>query len=202
MEIYFAPGACSMASHIALNEADIDHKMHKVDLKTHTFDEGQDYYKVNPKGQVPMIKMDNGEQLTENAIILQYVSDIKPELGLMPQAGTMERYHAMEWLNFISTEIHKKFGPFFNPKATEEQKEEAKKILTPKYEIAAKALNASEYLMGKQATAPDFYLFVMLRWAKNNDIDLSKFPSLTKFYEKMLTRPSVIKTMEMEGLKH
>jgi glutathione S-transferase len=200
MELYFSPGACSMASHIALNEAGIEHKMHKVDLKNHTYENGKDYYELNPKGYVPALKLDNGEILTENAVVLQYIADQKPEMKLMPAAGTMERYRAMEWLNFVATELHKGFGPFFNPDATDEQKSQAKKKLTKKFAIPAKALEKNEFLNGNKITAPDMYLYVMLTWAQKNSLDLSSMPSLMKFHEKMESRPSVRETAKMEGL--
>lgn len=200
MELYFSPGACSMASHIALNEAGIKHDMKKVDLKSHTYDNGKDFYAVNPKGYVPALKLDSGDLLTENAVVLQYIADQKPESQLMPKQGTIERYHAMEWLNFIATEVHKKFFPFFNPKATDDEKKQAKEIIPKKLELAEKAIAKNGFLMGRELSAPDCYLYVMLTWAKKNDIDLSKMPSLMTFHEKMSQRPSVQETMKMEGL--
>lgn len=200
MKLYFSPGACSMASHIALNEAGIQHEMEKVDLKTHTYGKEKNYYDVNPKGYVPGLALDDGSFLTENAVVLQYIADQKPEKKLMPAAGTMERYRAQEWLNFMATELHKGFGPFFNPKASEEQKKQAKDLLEKKFTVPAQALEKSEFLMGSQITAPDFYLYVMLNWAKKNSIDLSSHASLLRFHEKMSKRDSVLETMKMEGL--
>lgn len=200
MKIYYSPGACSMASHIALNEAGLSHDMVKVDLKSHTYDGGKSFYDVNPKGYVPTLQLDDGSILTENAIVLQFIADQKPEKNLIPKAGTMARYRTMEWLNFMATELHKNFGPFFNPKATDDQKKEAGEKLKKKFTIPAKALDKGEFLSGAQITVPDFYLYVMLTWAQKNQLDLSESPSLLKFYEKMKTRPSVIETMKMEGL--
>lgn len=156
MKLYFAPGACSMASHIALNEAGINHEMEKVDLKTHTYGDGKDFYKVNPKGYVPALILDDGDLLTENAVVLQYICDQQPSKNLMPPAGTKERYRAMEWIHFLATEIHKTQGVFFNPKAPEEQKKQAHELLPKKFAILAKALDNSDFLMGSQISAPDF----------------------------------------------
>lgn len=200
MKIYFSPGACSMASHIALNEAKIQHDMEKVDLKTHTYGDGKNFYDVHPKGYVPVLEMTDGNLLTENAVVLQYICDQKPELQLMPKAGSAERYRAQEWLNYIATELHKNFGAFFKPDATDGQKTLAKELITKKLALPAKALEKSEFLNGDRITAPDFYLFVMLTWAQKNNIDISSMPSLMKFHEKISKRESVRETMKMEGL--
>jgi glutathione S-transferase len=142
MKLYFTPGACSMAVNIALHEIGHKFEMVKVDLRQHQTENGEDYYRINPKGYVPALGLDNGEVLTEDAVLLQYVADLKPESGLAPKAGTMERYRLMEWLNFISSEIHKTLGALFNPNITPEWKEDRIALFGRRCDYLVKVINS------------------------------------------------------------
>ena len=159
MKLYFAAGACSMAPHIVLREAAYTFDLESVDLATKRTASGEDYTRINPKGYVPALRLDNGEVLTEAAVILQYLADQKPESGLAPKMGTMERYRLMEWLNFVSSEIHKQFGPLFNPQITAEWKANQLDLLGRRFDYLTERLNGMSYLMGDQFTVVDAYLF-------------------------------------------
>ena len=165
MKLYFAAGACSMAPHIVLREADYAFDLESVDLTKKQTASGEDYTRINPKAYVPALRLDNGEVLTEVAVVLQYLADQKPESGLAPKMGTMERYHLMEWLNFVSSEIHKQFGPLFNPKITAEWKVNQFDLLGRRFDYLTERLNGKSYLMGDQFTVVDTYLFTVLNWS-------------------------------------
>ena len=201
MKLYYAPGACSLNPHIVLREAGIPFDLDRVQLgpskKTST---GVDYVTVNPKGSVPALQLDNGEVLTEGAVIVQYLADQKPATKLAPAAGTMERYRLQEWLNYIASEIHKGFSPLFNPNATDEAKEAIKKSLAPKFDFLAKRLSAHPYLTGDSFTVADSYLFTILNWKGHLKVDLSSWPSLVAYYDKIAKRPAVQAAMQAEGL--
>jgi glutathione S-transferase len=199
MKLFFSPGACSMSVHIALQETGIGYDTAPVDLKTHKWS-GGDYFKINPKGYVPALQLDNGEILTEVAVVLQYVADQKPEARLIPQAGTLERYRCQEWLNFISAEIHKGFGPLWDPSSLAAVKEGAINKLNKKFEILAKHLATRDYLMGQQYTVADSYLFTILNWSNFLNVDLTAFPPLLGFMERVKTRPATFAVMKTEGL--
>lgn len=190
MTLYFSPGACSFAAHIALIEAGLKHTAEKVNLKTHTY-AGGDYYAVNPKGAVPALKLDDGQLLTENVAILEYIADQNPGAGLSPRPGDFKRYRALEWLSYVSSEIHKSFGPFFTPGATPADKEKAHERVKKVFRIPAAALEKSDYLLGDRATVPDFYLYVMLTWVKHLKLELDNDQALNRFFERMQSRPSV-----------
>ena len=198
MRLYYAPGACSLAPHIALEEIGLRYEAVPVDLKAKTV-AGGDYRKINPKGAVPALELDCGEILTENAVVLQYIADQRPEAGLMPKGG-IERYRALEWLNFIATELHKGFGPLWNPKSPDESKRLAREMLAAKLDYVGSRLGTQDYLMGTSVTLPDLYLIVMLGWTRLHQIDLSRWPVLTIFAERMRSRPAVMRAMKAEGL--
>ncbi len=200
MKLYFYPGACSMAVHIVLREAGIRPELEKVDLGTHKTASGKDYYAINPKGYVPALELDDGEILTEVGVCLQYVADQAPQSGLAPKAGTMERYRLMEWLNFISTEVHKSFGPLFNPAITPEARQKQIDTLGGKFDYLAKRLSVSQYLTGNSYTAADAYLFTILGWAGFLKVDLSKWPALKEYSGRVAERPAVKEAMKAEGL--
>ena len=200
MKLYFTPGACSMAPHIALREAALAYELQKVDLSKHQTDAGEDYYKINPKGYVPALRLDNGELLTEVAAILQYVADQKPASGLSPTAGTMEHYRLIEWLNFIASEIHKQFGPMFNPKITPEWKQNQLNALSRRFDYLSERLAGNQYLFGGKFTIADAYLFTVLNWTGFLDIDLGKWPKLKDYMARIAARPAVKETMREEGL--
>ena len=200
MKLYFAPGACSMAPHIVLREAGIPFDLEKVDLTKHQTAGGEDYYKINPKGYVPALKLDNGQLLTEGPAITQYLADQKPASDLAPKVGTMERYRLMEWLNFLTSEIHKTFAPLFNAKITAEWKENQLKTLNRRFDYLAQSLDGKQYLMGDKFTVADAYLFTLLNWSNFLKVDLGKWPKLKDYMARLAARPSVKDTMKAEGL--
>jgi glutathione S-transferase len=189
MKLYYSPGSCSLHPHIALNEAGLPVELVRVDLRSHKTQNGEDYYAINPKGYVPALVLDDGTTLTEGAVIAQYIADQKPESKLLPPAGTMERYRAQEWLNFIASEIHKTFSPMFG--ASDEVKEKGRARLAKKFEFVAKQLDAHPYLMGESFGVADGYLFNMLTWTSFMGIDLARWPSLQAFFARVSKRPSV-----------
>jgi glutathione S-transferase len=189
MKLYFSPGACSLHPHITLREAGLAFDLVRVDLRAHKLHDGSDYFAINPKGYVPALAFDDGSILTEGAVIDQYVADRKPETKLLPPAGTMERYRAQEWLNFIATEIHKSFGPLFG--SDEAAKEAPRARLGKRFDLVAKTLAAQPYLLGDTFTVADAYLYNMLRWTAHGGIDLAKWPALQAFFARVDARPAV-----------
>jgi len=200
MKLFFAPGACSLAAHILVEETGLPCALERVDLATHKTEHGDDYMKINPKGYVPAIQLDSGELFTEVAVILQYLSDQKPELRLMAEAGTLTRYHQMEWLSFIATEIHKQFSPFFRPETPAEVKQAQLKNLGRRFSYLSDHFAKHPYLAGPAFTAPDAYLFTVLGWAEYVKIDLSEWPRLADYLGRVRARPAVQKTLKSEGL--
>jgi glutathione S-transferase len=200
MKLFYSPGACSLSPHIALREAGIPFTMHKVDLKAKKVESGEDYTGVNGKGYVPALQLDNGQTLTEGPAIVQYIADQKPASGLAPPAGTMERYKLQEWLNFVSSELHKAMGSFFNPAQTPEWKEAVKVTLSRRLDWLAKQLDGKQYLMGDKFSVADAYLFTVLGWAKHTGFDLSKWPAIEQYEARVGARPKVVEAMKAEGL--
>ncbi|HZP92339.1 MAG TPA: glutathione transferase GstA [Burkholderiales bacterium] len=200
MKLYYSPGACSMAVDIALHEAGTAFEMEKVDLAARKTAAGEDYTRINPKGYVPALRLDNGQLLTEVAVILQYVADQKPDSGLAPKAGTMERYRLMEWLNFVSSEIHKQFSPLWNPKTPEETRQMQKDRLAGRFDWLSKELDGKPFLMDGQFTVADAYLFTVLNWTHILKIDLGRWPKLKDYMARVAARPKVQETMKAEGL--
>ena len=200
MKLYYSPGACSLASHIALCEAGVKFEPVKAALQTHTLADGTDYYQVTAKGQVPLLELDDGARLSEGPVILQYVADHAPGTGLAPAAGTMERYRVMEWLNFITSELHKGFSPLFNPNMPQDAKEIFAARLKDKFAYVDRQLEGKDYLMGKQFCVADGYLFTMLLWADGRGVDVSGFANVEAFRARMKARPAVQDAMKAEGL--
>jgi glutathione S-transferase len=200
MKLYFSPGACSLASHIALNEADLEFEAVQVGRDKKAAN-GEDYWTVTAKGYVPALRLDDGSVLTEGTAILPYVADRKPAANLAPPAGTIERYRMHEWLGYFNSEVHKGFGPFFSPGVTDAAKEAATANLAKKFDFLEKSLAAGgPYLLGTQYTVADSYAFVVLGWTRVVGIDLSKWPTLKAYHERIGTRPAVVKAMKAEGL--
>src|ERR1700733_14505914 len=156
MKLYISPGTCSMASNIALHEAGIQFEVAKVDKRTKRVD-GVDFVTINPKGYVPALLLDNGQLLTENVVVLQYIADLNPAAKLAPAAGTMERYRLMEWLSYINSEVHKSFGPLFSSDVSEDVKKFARNSVTKRVDWLEKALGSKTFLMGEQFTVADAY---------------------------------------------
>lgn len=201
MKFYFSPGACSFAIHILFREIGQPFSLIKVDLSTHQTEQGIDYYTINPRGSVPFLEINLGTSLSEGPIIAQYICDQANRQDLMPAAGTIARYHVMEWQNYISTELHKSFSPLFNPNFDHTTKNLFTAQLKRKFEWIDKQLETSPYLTGNAFTAADAYLFTMTRWAQNMGPDLSFLTSLTNYLTRIAERPAVQQAAEIEGLK-
>ena len=200
MKLYFTPGACSMAAHIALRETGLPFDIEKVDLATHKTAKGEDYMKINPKGYVPAIKLDSGDLLSEVAVVLQYIAEQKPASGLVPPVGTMDHYREIEWLNFISSEVHKQFGPMFNPKIPEDWKQNQLNTLARRFDYLTIQLKGKQFLMGDKFTVADAYLFTVLNWCNFLNVDLSKWPALKDYMGRVSGRAAVKEAMKAEGL--
>lgn len=199
MKLYYSPGACSQAPHILLHETGLSHEVAKVDLKTKTVEDGRNYLDVNPKGVVPALQLENGEVLTENAVILQFIGD-RASLGeTIPPIGNFRRYRVLEWVNFITTELHKAFGPLFSPDAGDEVKGFHKGLIGKKLDHIEAAIGNGPFLMGEEMTLADPYLFVITGWT-DKMIGLDKWPNLKAFRERMMKRDSVRQVLKFEGL--
>ncbi|MDN5927238.1 MAG: glutathione transferase GstA, partial [Hyphomicrobiales bacterium] len=195
MKLYYAPGACSLATHIALAEAGADYSLDKVDLQAKKTDEGGDFNAVAPKGKVPVLEMDNGETLTENAVILDYVADKTGKLA--PKAGSSERLRLQEWLNYIATELHKGFSPLFNKALSDDTKQVFRTNLVKQLNYVEGKLGG-DYLTGSTFTIADGYLFTMLRWAKATGVEFG--PKLAAYFDRVAARAGVKRAMQEEGL--
>jgi len=199
MKLYYSPGACSLSPHIALLEAGIPHETVKVDLKAKKLAGGGDFLKVNPKGQVPVLVLDDGEQLTEGPVIVQVIADKAGDGKLAPANGTRERYRLQEWLNFLTSELHKNFSPLFQPTLGDDAKAFFRDRLAGKFKYVDEKLAGKDYLMGGFSVA-DGYLYVMLRWAEAMKLDLSALKNLAAFKARMAARPKVQEALKSEGL--
>jgi len=200
MKLYYSPGACSLSPHIALLESGLPYDLVKVDLKAKKLENGDDYLKVNPKGQVPALAMDNGELMTEGPVIVQMIADKAAGKNLAPANGSPERYRLQEWLNFVTTELHKNFGPMFSPVLADDAKAFFKDRVMGKFKYIEGALAGHDYLMGKQFTVADGYLFTMLSWAERMKFDLSAMPNLLAYKARVAARPKVQEALTKEGL--
>jgi glutathione S-transferase len=200
MKLYFSPGACSMSPHIVLAEAGLAYTTEQVDLRAKRTAGGADFRTINPKGYVPALETTDGTVLTEGPAIVQYIADMVPEKKLAPPFGTFERYQMMELLNFISSEIHKNYGPLFKPDASEDMKTAARANLTTRFAYIATTLDGHDYLTGSRFTVADAYLFTVLNWAPVVRFDLSLWPALTAFHARVAARPAVQQVMRDEGL--
>jgi glutathione S-transferase len=198
MKLYYSPGACSQAPHILLHEIGLSHDAARVDLKSHTLEDGSSYYGINPKGSVPALQLENGEVLTENAVILQYLGD-RTSSDALPPLGDFRRYRVLEMVNFITTELHKRFGFLFNPNSTDEMKQLVISDLSKKLDYIDERLGSGPFLMGSTLTLPDPYLFVITNWT-DKFIGLDPWPNLRAFRDRMLDRPSVRHVLRFEGL--
>ena len=200
MKLYYAPGACSLSPHIALRETGIPFELVKVDLRAKKTADGRDYITVNPKGSVPALELDNGQVLTEGPAIVQYIADLKPESNLAPKAGSMERYRLLEWLNYLTSEVHKTFSGAFAANMPEEGKKIHLGNLEKRLDYLSKNLEGKQFLMGDQFTVADGYLFTMLGWTRFLNMDLNKWPTLAAFAGRCCMRPKVLEAMKAEGM--
>jgi glutathione S-transferase len=200
LKLYYSPGACSLSPHIALREAGLNFTLEKTDLRSKQTASGGDIRKENPKGMVPVLVLDDGDVLTEGPAIVQYIADQNPGSGLAPAAGTRARYHLMEWLNFITSELHKSYTPLFNPKAPEEYKKLVHETLAARYTFVNEKLAGKSYLMGEQFTVADGYLFTVTNWARIVKVDLTPYANVLAFQERVRHRPHVVEAMKAEGI--
>lgn len=200
MQLFYSPGACSLASHITAREAGIPVKLERADTKTKKLVDGSDYLAVNSKGAVPALKLDNGQVLTEGVVIMQYLADQKPESKLAPAAGTLERYRLQEWLNYITSEVHKSYSPLWNPNADPKVKEYTLANLEKKLEWINGQLAGKKYLTGDNFTVADAYLYTVVNWSFFLGMNLDKWPALKEFHARVAARPKVQEALEAEGL--
>jgi glutathione S-transferase len=199
MKLYYSPGACSQAAHIVLHEIGLSHDAAKVDLKAKTLDDGSSYLRVNPKGAVPALELENGEVLTENAVIMQYLGD-RAGSDLLPPPGDFRRYRVLEWLNFVATELHKGFAPMFSPSANDQVKAYVLETVPHKLDHVDRRFGGGPWLTGEPFTIADAYLFVMTGWADNVGLGLQRWPNLASFRDRALGRSSVRHVLRFEGL--
>jgi len=200
MKLFYAPGACSLASHIVAQELAIKLDLDKVNLATKVTASGADFAALNPKGYVPALQLDDGSVLTEGTAIMQYLADTKPGAKLAPANGTMERYRLQALLGYINSELHKSFSPLFNPATSPDARAESQAYLRKRYGYIEGELRGKSYLTGENFTVADAYLFTVTNWAKTVKLDLSEFPNLMEFQKRIAARPAAIAAMTVEGL--
>lgn len=203
MKLYFSKGACSLVVRIIINELNLNCEYESVDLKTKRTESGKDFLTINPKGSVPVLMLDNNEILTENAVILQYLTEHAKASQLLPAKEHFAHYRVLEWLNFITTELHKSIGLLFNPSFTQDLKE---KIFIPmiknKITYVDHSLGKNHYLCGEEFTLPDAYLFVMVTWLNNFKFDLTTWPNLNRLFTELQKRKSILQSLQQEGFVH
>lgn len=200
MKLYYAPGACSLTPHIVLEEVGAAYQLVKVDLKTKKTETGEDFSAINSKGYVPALLLDDGTLLTEGSVIGQYIADLNPGSQLVPAAGSLARYQLMEWISFISTELHKNMASMFNPTQTAEWKAAVVAVLTRRLDWVAQSLAEKEWLAGGTFTLADAYLFNVLSWSSHVGFSLEPWPTLQAYLERVSGRPAVLRALKGEGL--
>ena len=200
MKLYFAPGACSLSPHIVLRETGAKFELEQVNNQEKKTKSGNDYWAINGKGQVPVLEFDTGERLTEGPVIVQWIADQNPGAGLIPPAGSPERYRVQEWLNFIGTELHKSFGPIFRPTTPDAFKDISRENIGKRFDWLDKQLAGKQYLMGDKFTVADAYLYTVLRWGSRVNIDIGKWASLKAYVDRVGARPKVQEALKAEGL--
>ncbi len=200
MKLYYSPGACSLSPHIALEESGLAYEAIAAPTKTHQLPDGSDYYKINPLGYVPLLVLDDGRQLREGPAIVQYIADQVPAKNLAPANGTYERAKLQEWLNFIGTELHKGFGPLFNPATPAEYKTMVIAKLGERLKFTDGLLADTEFVLGDTFSVADAYLFTVTNWARPLNIDLSPYSNLVAYRARVAARPAVVAAMTAEGL--
>ena len=200
MKLYYAPGACSLAPHIVAREAGLSPDLEKVDLANRTTASGRSFLAINPKGYVPALQVQDGTVMTEVSALIQYLADQAPQAGLIPAVGTPERYKVLEWIGFISTEIHKGFGPLWNPTTPDAVKQATKEKLFQRFAYLDQQLDGRSYLTGERFTVADAYLFVVVNWTNFHGLSLGDYPNLAAFMERVAARPKVQEALQAEGL--
>ena len=201
MKLYYAPGACSLAPHIAAREAGLDIQIEQVDLRAKKTAGGGDYFAINPKGAVPALGLDDGSVLTENAVVLQYIAEQAPGSGLLPPAGSIERWRVLELLNYIATEVHKGFGPLWNPTTPPEVRESTIKVLGKKFDFLQQQLGDRPYLTGETFSIADAYAFAVLSWTGVHKVDFTAWPKLQQYLGRIAERPGALAALRAEGLR-
>jgi glutathione S-transferase len=199
MKLYFAPGACSMAPHIALQESGMPYDAVRVDLREHKLADGTDYYTINPKGYVPLLELDDGERLTEVAVILQHIADLRPGT-LAPEFGSMERWRLMEWLNFIATEVHKPLSALWKPTTPDAYKATVLETVGKRLDFVVERLGSKPYLSGERFTVADAYLFTIVNWHRFLKFGIDRWPALQQYQERVAARPRVQEVLKAEHL--
>lgn len=201
MKLFYKPGACSLASHISLRESGKDFTLDSVDLMKKKLENGDDYFAINPKGQVPALLLDDNSLLTEGVAIMQFIADSVPDRQLLAPVGSIARYHTLEWLNYVATELHKGFTPLFRPDTPEDYKPTARAQLEKKMQYVDDSLKSGEWLSGTRFTIADAYLFTVLRWAYAVKLNMDGFKNIEAYMKRVAARPAVAAAMAAEGLK-
>lgn len=200
LKLYYSPGACSLSPHIALCEAGLQFELEQVDTKAKKTKAGADFLAINPNGYVPALKIADGQVLTEGPAIVQWIADQRPESHLAPANGTFERSRLQQWLNFISTEIHKSYSPLFSAETPEAYKTITKDKLFKRYAYVNDQLKGKHFLLGNHFTVADGYLFTVTNWANFLKLDLSEFREVAQFSDRVHSRPKVLQALKAEGL--
>lgn len=201
MKLYYKPGACSLASHIALREAGADFALERVDTEKQKTEHGTDFSSISPKGYVPALALDNGEVLTEGAAILQFIADRHPQAALAPEAGTLQRARLQEQLNYVASELHKAFGPLFSGSASDSEKSAAKTKVAQKLDLVEQVLaDGRRFLLGEDFSVADAYLFVVANWTGPTGISLDAWPHIAAFQQRVSARKAVQQALQAEGL--
>ncbi|AUU85268.1 glutathione transferase GstA [Leclercia adecarboxylata] len=201
MKLFYKPGACSLASHITLRESGKDFTLNGVDLMQKRLENGDDFFAVNPKGQVPALLLEDGTLLTEGVAIMQYLADSVADRQLLAPAGTIARYKTIEWMNYIATELHKGFTPLFRPDTPEEYKPIVRALLEKKLQYVNASLKEDQWICGQRFTIADAYLFTVLRWARAVKLNMEGLSHIDAYMARMAERPAVAAALEAEGLK-
>ena len=199
MKLYYSPGSCSQNPHIVLRESGLPFELVLAPTKTKKLPDGADYLQVNPKGQVPLLELDDGRRLTEGPAIVQYIADQVPDKGLAPAWGTFERYRLMEWLNFTSSELHKSFTPLFTPGVSDEYKAQARERLQQRLAYVDGQLAGHKHLLGEPFTVADSYLFVVSGWSPRVGVEIGGLTNLRAWRERITARPAVQAALKAEG---
>jgi glutathione S-transferase len=200
MKLYYSPGACSLSPHIALLEAGLPYDLVKVDLRAKKLENGDDYLAVNPKGQVPALALDSGELVTEGPVIVQMIADKAADKNLAPSRDHADRYKLQAWLTYINSELHKNLGPQFAPALSDDAKAFFKDRVMGKFKYVDGELAGKDYLMGKQFSVADGYMFTMLSWAERMKWDLAHLSNLMAYKARVGARPKVQEALTKEGL--
>lgn len=202
MKLYYTRGACSLTVRIIINELGLKCNFDKVDLKNKKTESGEDFLKINIKGAVPTLVLDNGEVLTENAVILQYLANSNNATNHLPKVNDFKRYHTLEWLNYVATELHKTISALYNPKLTEDIKNAYQSQIKNKFNYINNHLSEHNYLLGESFTLPDAYLFVMITWLIYFKFNLAEWPHVKQYFDKLKNRESIKKSLIDENLQY